>query len=749
MRRSIRRPHLKMRPVATQRLRLFILAVAAASALQSSETVLIVGASRGIGLGLAQVYAESGAVVHATARDPRAASLVALGSQFPGRVVVHALEVRNSSQRVLLGRALDGAALDLVIYNAGIGKGDRETQTQVNADAPFAVITHILPALLESGVTTSGAAARASARRRLCVITSDLGTPQRVADMAKYGEETSSYAASKLLANTRFRAAEPGWRSLGILAIAMQPGKVATGMGGGRGRISPRRSAGGIKRVLDRLGLSQAAPQSGGFYNYRAERISWKTGRPCAASGADDDCKATAGSRAGASVSSPQVAGQQDGRAAGQQGGKAAGQQGSRADASQRARGSAHGRARRRASVPAKRARDSAALRPNAGEESAEWRPLVGTSAAELLAQDPDPLRALSEGRVPAIVLRNQLEPASLAALNARLEREWHAPESSLWSRGRGLNAGAGYIGAAFTSAIKWKLSPKQYANLAPKVHQRFEQAGLHGPVSALYGAFRKLGAGRSVRTARDVSTNRSFTPATFRMQPNGTYQQVHLDSMQSFERLACRCERALLPRPHAAVTASCGSLPRIRRAPARAHQPAHPLVVRRGNSTQKISPCEPLSNRDSRPAPQGSVRLRRGLGDASEAAPSLLRLRGHAPFQPPVLGADAAPAIGHDLPGAECVRLPHRRGRARLQARARGAGLRAGAEGRAHALLYQHDRAPRLPAGVCAQVQPSQVRHRRRRHLHHQQPQSSRGAPLAGRPPAADNNEHLCGLFG
>jgi hypothetical protein len=52
------------------------------------------------------------------------------------------------------------------------------------------------------------------------------------------------------------------------------------------------------------------------------------------------------------------------------------------------------------------------------------------------------------------------------------------------------------------------------------------------------------------VRTAIDVQTNRSFTPATFRMQPNGSKQPTHIDSLQAFERLACRqrcgCDRAV-----------------------------------------------------------------------------------------------------------------------------------------------------------------------------------------------------------
>ena len=248
-------------------LALSALALAAhASGEGRTRTVLIVGASRGLGLGLARVYAEAGMRVLATARNASAAQLAALAVEHP-LVSIHSLEVRDATQISSLGKALNGIALDTVIYNAGVNSGDRDGQLAINAKAPFAVLEQVLPAIRRGNV---------GSRRTVCIITSDLGTPVRVEAMSHVSQDVHNYALSKMAANERFRAFEPGMRALGITAIAMQPGKVKTDMNG-RGNVSPLKSATSIKKVLDRL-----KPRQGGeFLNYKGQTISWQTGRPC------------------------------------------------------------------------------------------------------------------------------------------------------------------------------------------------------------------------------------------------------------------------------------------------------------------------------------------------------------------------------------------------------------------------------------------------------------------------------------
>jgi hypothetical protein len=96
------------------------------------------------------------------------------------------------------------------------------------------------------------------------------------------------------------------------------------------------------------------------------------------------------------------------------------------------------------------------------------WTPLVGTPA-DILKQHPDPLRALSKGKVPAIVLKQQIDPAELASLQDRLFR-MHAA-GQLWTK-RGATDSGGYIGIAFTSALKYRRPPRSTLPRRP-LHRR------------------------------------------------------------------------------------------------------------------------------------------------------------------------------------------------------------------------------------------------------------------------------------
>lgn len=84
---------------------------------QDHPRVLIVGASRGIGLELARQYLAEGWAVHATTRTPDPPGLL---DELPGDLKIHPLDVRDDAQLGLLARSVP--ALDVVIHNAGVGR---------------------------------------------------------------------------------------------------------------------------------------------------------------------------------------------------------------------------------------------------------------------------------------------------------------------------------------------------------------------------------------------------------------------------------------------------------------------------------------------------------------------------------------------------------------------------------------------------------------------------------------------------
>src|SRR5579883_1511112 len=111
-------------------------------------TVLITGAGRGLGFEFAKQYAGDGWKVIATVRDPKAgARLSALGKG----VEIHIADVTDRAAIARLAKDLKGAAIDVLICNAGIygpkgqpfGQTDYATWEQVmrvNVMAPMAVV---------------------------------------------------------------------------------------------------------------------------------------------------------------------------------------------------------------------------------------------------------------------------------------------------------------------------------------------------------------------------------------------------------------------------------------------------------------------------------------------------------------------------------------------------------------------------------------------------------------------------------
>lgn len=214
-------------------------------------SVLIAGASRGIGLGLAEAYAAEGWDVHATTRTP--GNPGALGN-VAGNVTIHGLEVRDADDIAALAQSFEGRGLDLMIHSAGVLRGvSRDEMMAINADAPFDVVGAMLPAL-ERGEM-----------RKLAILTSQMG--------ARHGGGTPSadYGASKCLLNDRFREVEPEWRAKGITAVVFHPGWVATEMGGRGAPVSVNESVSGMRRVIAEMGDSDA----GKFLTWKGSEHPW------------------------------------------------------------------------------------------------------------------------------------------------------------------------------------------------------------------------------------------------------------------------------------------------------------------------------------------------------------------------------------------------------------------------------------------------------------------------------------------
>ena len=241
---------------------------------QGTRRVVVVGASRGIGLELAWQYALDGdSIVHATTRGPALeAALAELIAATDGRVVHEQLDVTDGSHLERLKERFEssGVALDLLILSAAMtqpnGPDALERSMRTNTYAPFAVAEALLPSLRRSKARPT----------LLCILTSPAASHKRTAKYCNPKRQNCSavlrpYVVSKQALNDRFRVVEPAWRADGITAILMDPGWVKTEGGGPGAQIEVQESARGMRQVM--RGLTAAA--SGQWLSYNGKRPTW------------------------------------------------------------------------------------------------------------------------------------------------------------------------------------------------------------------------------------------------------------------------------------------------------------------------------------------------------------------------------------------------------------------------------------------------------------------------------------------
>ena len=97
-------------------------------------TALILGASRGLGLALAEEYLKRGWRVIATARRGKRTALHDLADRAGGRLTVETLDITNADAVAALRARLEGAGLDLLFVNAGVANDPAQTIGEVSID---------------------------------------------------------------------------------------------------------------------------------------------------------------------------------------------------------------------------------------------------------------------------------------------------------------------------------------------------------------------------------------------------------------------------------------------------------------------------------------------------------------------------------------------------------------------------------------------------------------------------------------
>jgi NAD(P)-dependent dehydrogenase (short-subunit alcohol dehydrogenase family) len=235
-------------------------------------TVVVTGASRGIGLELARQYAADGWNVVAAAQKPeQSAGLADLAKQYGARFQIEPLDVTSDESIQNLADALNGRAIDLLVNNAAIypREGTRVGQLDYDAwsdtlDTNLFGVMRVTETLLENVAI--------SERKQIVAISSAMASLQGVVGGSVGQSGTSyQYRTSKVALNMSMLILSQELAPRGISVVMISPGWVKTDMGGAGALITPQVSVAGIKKVLDagRMDIS------GKFLTYEGIALPW------------------------------------------------------------------------------------------------------------------------------------------------------------------------------------------------------------------------------------------------------------------------------------------------------------------------------------------------------------------------------------------------------------------------------------------------------------------------------------------
>ncbi|MBA0039167.1 SDR family NAD(P)-dependent oxidoreductase [Pantoea sp. BIGb0393] len=230
--------------------------------MSEATRVLLIGASRGLGLALAETLLQRGYQVVATGRENSTANLQHLAQRFPQLLTVESVDINQPEQVKALHTRLADRQFDMLFVNAGVKNDDRETIADVSTEEFIRVmVTNALSPLRVIETFKD----RVSATGTIAVMSSGQGSLTNNTN-GNYEVYRGSKAALNMLMRS-FAARSADDRTL----LLMAPGWVRTDMGGPEARLTIEESIPNLLNTME----SYAGRRGIHYLDYLGRVVPW------------------------------------------------------------------------------------------------------------------------------------------------------------------------------------------------------------------------------------------------------------------------------------------------------------------------------------------------------------------------------------------------------------------------------------------------------------------------------------------
>ena len=229
----------------------------------SPKSLLVIGASRGLGLAITEQYLKRGWHVIGTVRGGDRTKLHDLREHWKSHLEIETVDVTMPEEVVALRTRLQGRMLDMVLVNAGVKNDDRETIADVSTEEFVRVMVTNALSPLRAIETFDGLVPPGGT---IAIMSSGQGS---VTNNESGGYEV--YRASKAALNTLMRSFAARHKGDNRTLLLLAPGWVRTDMGGPQARLSIDES---IPNLVNTIEAQRGKPGLQ-YLDYRGQPVPW------------------------------------------------------------------------------------------------------------------------------------------------------------------------------------------------------------------------------------------------------------------------------------------------------------------------------------------------------------------------------------------------------------------------------------------------------------------------------------------